>query len=70
MSVEWMIDSRQAEMSRESASSESDARMWRLESGGVKRPIGETKSVGDGMADKVLTGTSKLDNNAGADFVV
>ena len=70
MSVEWMMESRQAAMSKDNASSESDESMCRFESGGVKRLRGDVKSAGVGIAEIVPIGTSRLDNNAGTDFVV
>jgi len=44
--------------------------MCRFESGGVKRLRGDVKSAGVGIAEIVPIGTSRLDNNAGTDFVV
>lgn len=70
VSEECMMERRQAAMSRDSASSDSDGRMCRFESGGVKSPVGDTKFAARGRVVRVLMGTSRLDKSAGTDFVV
>jgi hypothetical protein len=64
------MERRQAAISRDSASSESDCRTCRFESGGVRSPSGEAKSDARGRAVSVLIGTSRPDRSAGTDFVV
>jgi hypothetical protein len=64
-----MMERRAADMSKDKPSSDSEGRMCRLESGGVRRPL-DVKCERLGRVVSVPSGTRKLESKVGIDFVV